>query len=302
MHMNYAIASPRAEGLEIVASAEILSRHELINPCVWRHGETVHLMVCAVPRHVGPTDPTGEIYTATSADGRTFSLEPMPAITPGLHAADLGGVEDPTVLPGADGRFMTFYTGVDAGRVERSLLVAEGSDLSRLSKRPVALSAPPTQQYIRRATVTQGADGRWRMFYEYMQDRAARIGLALADELDGPWKAVAAPIAARPGSWDNWHLSTGPIVARPGEPPVMYYNGAGPDAKWRIGWIAFDEAFGKVVARCEQPLLEPCAADQGNAADVAFAASCLTDGDKIWLYYSSEDRVLNRVAVTGIAA
>jgi len=66
---------------------------------------------------------------------------------------------------------------------------------------------------------------------------------------DGPWEVAEDPFTIREDSWDNWHLSTGPIIALPGRDPVMFYNGATVDARWRIGWITFDANFEKVTAR-----------------------------------------------------
>jgi endogenous inhibitor of DNA gyrase (YacG/DUF329 family) len=156
---------------------------------------------------------------------------------------------------------------------------------------------------IKEATVAQGADGRWRLFYEYarsMEDgiAASRIGMAIADRPEGPWQVVEDPFGIRPDAWDNWHLSTGPIFARPGEPPVMFYNGATLDARWRIGWVAFDADFTRVVDRCIEPLIVPPPPKLRSGIDIAFAASCLDRGHVIELYYSLEDRVLRRAALS----
>jgi len=145
--------------------------------------------------------------------------------------------------------------------------------------------------------VAKGADGQWRLFYEYARDNASRIGLALADDLAGPWISVDDPFMVREESWDNWHLSTGPIVARKGEPPVMFYNGATADARWRIGWVAFDENYSQVIARGIEPLIMPPPPELRSCPDIAFAASCLDDGNTIELYYSLDDQVLRRARI-----
>ena len=62
---------------------------------------------------------------------------------------------------------MVYYTGVEAGRQQGSLLVATGQDLDSLTKRAVMLKAPEGQGNIKEATVAQAGDGSWRMFYEY---------------------------------------------------------------------------------------------------------------------------------------
>jgi hypothetical protein len=192
---------------------------------------------------------------------------------------------------------MVFYTGVEATRGQGSLLLAAGPSLGKLTKQKVLLKAPEGQGNIKEATVAQGTDGRWRLFYEYAQDNASRIGLAVADDLEGPWQPVGDPFTVREWLWDTWHLSTGPILARPGEPPVMFYNGATADARWRIGWIAFDENYTRVVDRCIEPLLVPPPPKERAGTDIAFAASLIDDGADVHLYYSLEDRLLRRAVV-----
>ncbi|MGZ5826892.1 MAG: glycosidase, partial [Croceibacterium sp.] len=101
----------------------------------------------------------------------------------------------------------------------------------------------------------------------------------------------------REDSWDNWHLSTGPVVQQPGFDPVMFYNGATIDARWRIGWISFDADYTRVTGRCVEPMLVPPPAAERSAADMAFAASTVIEGDMIALYFSLEDSTLRRAMV-----
>ena len=77
----------------------------------------------------------------------------------------------------------------------------------------------------------------------------------------------------------------------------MFYNGATADARWRIGWIAFDENYSRVVARAVEPLLLPPPPKERAGTDIAFAASCIEDGGDVLLYYSLEDRLLRRARV-----
>ena len=81
-------------------------------------------------------------------------------------------------------------------------------------------------------------------------------------------------------------MSTGPIVAWPGCDPVMFYNGATHDARWRIGWITFDRDFGAVTGRGLEPLIMPPPAEDRSATDIAFAASIVLEDERAALYYS----------------
>jgi len=288
--------------LDIAGEDGVLAGHDLMSPYVWENDGTLNLLVRVLANPLGPVDPTGVIYAGTSADGLRFTMRAEPAILPGPDAFDAGGVEDPTVVLSDAGQLLVFYTGLDLRREQGSLLVARGKDMNCLAKQQVLLKAPEGEGNIKEATVARGADGRYRLFYEYARDNASRIGLALSDSPDGPWEPVDDPFGIRPDSWDNWHLSTGPIVAPPGVDPVMFYNGATDDARWRIGWIAFDENYSRVIDRCIEPLIVPAPPRLRSGTDIAFAASCLDRGDGCHhLYFSLEDRVLRRASLVRFA-
>jgi hypothetical protein len=102
------------------------------------------------------------------------------------------------------------------------------------------------------------------------------------------------PFMPREDNWDDWHLSTGPLLLDDPEAPVMFYNGATHDARWRIGWIAFNRDFSAVLDRGIQPLITPPPVGDRTATDIAFAASLTSADGEIWLYYSLEDRKLAR--------
>lgn len=296
--LDFAVEAIDIVKLDMADRADgLLSGHDLMSPYVWEAEGHRKLLVRVLKNPLGLTDPTGVIYAGQSDDGVYFRMGKVPAIVPGPDEVDAGGVEDPTVVIGSEPHLIVFYTGVEAMREQGSLLMATGPSLGDLTKQKVLLKAPPGQGNIKEATVAQGTDGRWRLFYEYAHANASRIGLALADDLAGPWEPVGDPFTVRERLWDTWHLSTGPILAREGEPPVMFYNGATADARWRIGWIAFDENYTRVVDRCIEPLLVPPPPKERAGVDIAFAASLIDDGPDIHLYYSLEDRLLRRAVV-----
>jgi predicted GH43/DUF377 family glycosyl hydrolase len=297
LQIDYVVEAHETVTLDIARADGLLAGHDLMSPYVWEEKGVKRLLVRVLNNPLGPGDATGVIYAGTSQDGLFFTMLDEPAILPGPEAVDAGGVEDPTVVLADSGGLLVFFTGVDGKREQGSLLVAKGADLGSLKKEKVLLKAPEGEGNIKEATVVRGADGRYRLFYEYAKDNASRIGLALSDGPEGPWEAIVDPFTIREDRWDNWHLSTGPIVARQGQAPVMFYNGATADARWRIGWIAFDENYTRVIDRCVEPMLVPPPPEQRAGTDIAFAASCLDDGRTIFLYYSLEDRVLRRARV-----
>lgn len=275
----------------------LLASHDLMSPFVWTEGDIYRLLVRVLPNPLCPGDPTGVIWGGNSHDGLCFRMREQPAIVPGPNPDDAGGCEDPTVVRGDKGDYLVFYTGVDAARQQASLLVAKGPDLTNLVEQRVMLQAPPGEGNIKEATLARGTDGQYRLFYEYAKQGASRIGMAVGPTVEGPWTVVDDPFTVREAAWDNWHLSTGPMVQTEGHDPVMFYNGATVDARWRIGWISFAPDFSRVTGRGLEPILMPPPAKDRTATDIAFAASCLEIGTDIWLYYSLEDRILRRARI-----
>lgn len=279
-----------------ISKGSLIDGMDLMSPFVWREGTSYRIMVRGVPYPLGPTDPTGVILGGTSNDGLAFEMEKTLAITPGPIALDLGGCEDPTVMI-LDNEYLVYYTGVDAARLQGSMILATGPDLQSLVKRELVLKAPPGEGNIKEATLAQTPKGGWRLFYEYASNEASRIGMAVGPTAEGPWEVASDPFGIREDSWDNWHLSTGPIVQIAGQDPVMFYNGATHDARWRIGWISFDADFTRVTGRGLEPLLLPPPPTHRDSTDIAFAASTVVEDNLIGLYYSLEDRILRRAYV-----
>jgi predicted GH43/DUF377 family glycosyl hydrolase len=271
--------------------------YDLMSPFVWREGDCYRILVRGVPYPLGPTDPTGIIGGGRSERGLHFEMDPTPTIAPGPDADDAGGCEDPTVVVLPDGRYLVFYTGVDAKRQQSAMILAEGRSFDSLTKMQLVLKAPPGEGNIKEATLAQTSTGAWRLFYEYAAQGASRIGMAGSPSPDGPWTVLPDPFGIRDDSWDNWHLSTGPMTIIDGQDPVMFYNGATHDARWRIGWITFDRDFTTVTGRGLEPLLLPPPPTDRASTDIAFAASTVIEGDMIALYYSLEDRMLRRALV-----
>ncbi|MBO0748826.1 MAG: glycosidase [Porphyrobacter sp.] len=272
---------------------------DLLSPFVWRENGCYRMLLRAVSNPLRTDEPTGVIAAARSDDGLHFQVDPKLAIVPDADpkALDAGGCEDPTVIVAPEGGYTVFYTGVDAGRRQGSLMVASGKTLDRLVKREVAIKAAEGEGNVKEATLVQTRRGGWRLFFEYASENASRVGLARESKPGGPWQQLPVPFTIREKLWDNWHLSTGPVVQLPGLDPVMFYNGATIDARWRIGWISFDEDFTRVTGRCIEPVLVPPPAKLRTEDDIAFAASALIEDGLITLYFSIEDRMLRRARI-----
>jgi predicted GH43/DUF377 family glycosyl hydrolase len=269
-----------------------------LSPFVWRERDHMELLLRVVNYSENPSEKVARIHRGLSLDGVHFALGARPVIPPGADvpgAYDSGGCEDPTVAY-VDNVYYVYYTGWNERLKRGELLLAAGTSLERLEKRGIALPSTPSERNPKEAEIVQAGDGSWRLFFEYANDDRSKIGVAAASRVDGPWTVQPPLLEARAG-WDEWHLSTGPVICDGDMLPVMFYNGATRAAQWRIGWVVFDRAFTRVVARCEQPIVLPGERRFAEDTDIAFAASAVMDGDRIHLYYSIADRHVMRAVV-----
>jgi predicted GH43/DUF377 family glycosyl hydrolase len=196
-----------------------------------------------------------------------------------------------------NGQYVIYYTGVDETRCSGQMLYAAGPSIGALEKKGIAHASSKTEGNTKEATIDRTRDGRWRLFYEFARNDASLVGLALGNSITGPWEEQPEPFLPRPERWDNWHLSTGPLLTSDPDTPVMFYNGATRDARWRIGWVAFDRDYAKVVKRCVEPLIIPPPPLERDATDIAFAASAVARRDRVDLYYSLADKALFRATI-----
>jgi predicted GH43/DUF377 family glycosyl hydrolase len=269
-----------------------------MSPYVWKldHGKGYGLLVRVVPPAGTPQASTGSIWYGESSDGLAFKLDDKAVICPGPDPLDIGGCEDPTLILLKD-RALVYYTGVDASGSTGQLLLAQGKDVHHLDKTSIALASSKTEGNTKEASIDRTTDGHWRLFYEYARNEASLVGLATGESEVGPWTEQPQPFAPRTDAWDSWHLSTGPLLTTDKDMPVMFYNGATRDARWRIGWVAFDAEYTRVVDRCLEPLIVPPPQPDRTAADIAFAASLVADGNHAILYYSLADARLERARI-----
>ncbi|MFZ2030742.1 MAG: hypothetical protein WAU68_10570 [Vitreimonas sp.] len=281
----------------VVEADHPLKQRDFLSPYVWKEGERFVMLVRSAPQMISDTGNTGTIHYGESDDGIRFRVHSDPIIAPDKNDLDIGGCEDPTVII-VNHEYVVYYTGVDKTRRSGQMLYATGPSLDRLKKRGVAYASSETEGNTKEATIEQTADGRWRLFFEFARNNASLVGLALGDGVAGPWAEQAPPFGPRKDAWDNWHLSTGPLLTSDENMPVMFYNGATRDARWRIGWIAFNRDCTEVVDRCIEPLITPPPPKDRGDTDIAFAASCIVCSPEIsHLYFSRADQMLFRAIV-----
>src|SRR5690606_7326022 len=130
----------------LVDGPEELLRGDLMSPFVWRTpADELAVLLRALPHPWAPGDPTGRIwYGQCSGDGLRFRMDGKPLLEPGPGPLDIGGCEDPTVVPTGE-ESVVYYTGLDE-RGDGQMLYAAGPDIRHLEKRGVALASSKTER------------------------------------------------------------------------------------------------------------------------------------------------------------
>jgi beta-1,2-mannobiose phosphorylase / 1,2-beta-oligomannan phosphorylase len=308
--MNNVPASDDAHGYRIVGLDELtfdapgaIARMYKLSPFVWRESTAFQILLRVVNDDEDPSKKVARIHHGVSNDGVHFVIGESPVIAPGpdeLTSYDSGGCEDPTVAH-VDGTYYVYYSGWNEHLKRGELLLATGPDIKHLTKRGIALPSSERVRNPKEATIARVADGSWRLFFEFAHEGRSKIGLATSSRVDGPWELLEPPFGAREGSWDSWHLSAGPILDANLTRPLMFYNGGTHRAHWRIGWVAFDETYTRVVARGKQPIALPHPKRRDDDTDILFAASVLELNDEAHLYYSVADQYCMRAVLHSLS-
>lgn len=277
----------------VLTAGPALSAMFVLSPFVWREGPRWRLAVRAVPHSERPEEKVSRVHLGTSEDGLHFRMDDEPVLPPGPDPDDRDGCEDPTVV-GHDMGCAVFYSGWNQEAEEGRLLWAwSRGDVADVDKRGRVLPEPNRYINTKETALIRAADGSWRMFFEYADGRSL-IGVAEAPSLDGPWAPQTDPFGTRENSWDSWHLSPGPIIKAGTDAPVLFYNGADRETRWRIGWVQLSPDCRSIAARGAEPTVLPHGIT-GDDTDIAFAASAVEDDGGLWLYYSVSDKNLFRV-------
>ena len=169
-----------------------------LSPFVWRDGEGFAVLVRAVNHSDFAPEKIARVYAGHSEDGLNFVMGDHPVIAPGTGPYDKDGCEDPTAET-VDGTLYVYYTGWNETTKQGQLMLASGPDVEHLDKRGVRLAYSEQLINPKEATLIGAADGTWRLFFEFAERGASKIGLASAPSVDGPWTVLAAAVRRASG-------------------------------------------------------------------------------------------------------
>ncbi len=224
---------------------------------------------------------------ARSDDGRRFTVEPRPAMTPADPIEEYG-LEDPRITPLAGG-FAVNYTAVSRHGIATAL--AWTRDLDSFERRGVIL--PPDNRDV--TIFPEIIGGRYVCHHRPMAGLFGACDIWFAESPDllhwGGHRRVCGP---RPGEWDSGRVGGGAVPFNTPRGWLSIYHGADQRQRYGLGLLLTDaDAPWKVLARSRRPILEPEAdyERRGFFGEVVFTCGALLEPDgRVVVYYGAADR------------
>lgn len=264
---------------------------------------------------------TSRIGLATSTDGLHFTREAEPVFFPDTDSMNIyewkGGVEDPRIVSGPDGKYYMTYTAYD-GKTAR-LCIASSNDLMTWQKHGLVLSedkyidtwsksgAIVTRQQGENFIATK-IDGKYWMYFGdtdlFMAYSEDLIHWNVAENSEsGKLVSVLHP---RYGYFDSRLVEPGPFALMRDSGILLLYNGSNaanyndpelPKFTYAGGQALYDSLYPyKLKARMTENFIRPDKSYErtGEVNEVCFIEGLVYFRDKWFLYYGTAD---SRIAV-----
>lgn len=285
-----------------VAERPIQTSEEVLRIAYLENGKVAALEVATNDPELDLSDPreirfNGRTYLSTlshlrllsSEDGVNFVDSGKP-ILQGETELETFGIEDCRVASFEDGRFLLTYTAVSAHgygvglRVTRDWETFEnlGIIIAPSNKDCAIFEEKVSGQYVclhRPSGVIVGGHFMW---------------LGWSPDLKH-WGNHTCIAQTRPGKWDSARIGAGCAPIKTDKGWLVIYHGADQTPRYCLGAMLLDlENPAKVIARSEEPLMEPNAIyeQQGFFGNVVFTNGHLVEGDTIMMYYGASDTVI----------
>ena len=225
-----------------------------------------------------------------SEDGIHFHEDPAYPPIFGHGELESFGIEDCRVATMADGFFLTF---TEVSSVAVGVGLIETKDFQSFTHHGMIF--PPHNKDC--AIFEEPING---MYYALHRPSSPELGgnyIWLAESPDrihwGNHKCIA---VTRDGYWDSVRVGAGAAPIKTPEGWLEIYHGANKDNRYCLGALLLDlNNPSKVLARSEQPIMEPIASYEqtGFFGNVVFSnGQYVVDGNTIHIYYGASDEVI----------
>lgn len=241
---------------------------------------------------------TGRIGLAESSDGLHFTRHPEPVIVPEYDYEEMG-CEDPRLVRIGEAFYLT-YVGNSARSGPMDICLATSKDLLHWEKHGPILQ--PAHAWDRRqvkagAILPEKVRDKYVMYFMgEAEPWEAAIGLACSDDFLHWYEPLDEPVLLpRQGHFDSKGVEPGPPPVLLNEGILLVYCGWADDHAYKPGWVLFSrEQPGKVLARSDEPILEPAVnwGERFGITNHVVAESLLWHEGRWWLYYGAADKVV----------
>jgi beta-1,2-mannobiose phosphorylase / 1,2-beta-oligomannan phosphorylase len=222
---------------------------------------------------------------ARSKDGRNFTVDEKPFVFPS-ERHEIFGIEDPRITQMGDQYYIYFSAASDVGVGESLIVTKDFESYERLGM----IFAPENKDVL---IFPEKINGKYYALHRPVPRSNANpeIWIAESDNLRY-WGNHQHLIGLREDKWDSGRIGGGAVPFRTEKGWLELYHGASKDDRYCMGAILLDlDDPTKVIARSEQPILEPVAPyeEEGFFGGVVFSCGVLLEGDTIKMYYGVAD-------------
>ena len=230
-----------------------------------------------------------------SEDGITFSESAEYPSIFGEGKYETYGIEDCRVSKIADTYYLT-YTMVSSNGVGVGLRTTE--DWKNFEKKGMILSPHNKDCAIFEEKINN-------KFYAFHRPSSPELGgnyIWIAASFDGEhWGKHQCIAKTRKNKFDSKRLGAGASPIKTDKGWLMIYHGATEANRYCLGAILLDiEDPSKVIARSEDPIMEPIAAYEqtGFFGNVVFTNGHIVNGDTVQLYYGASDEFVCMASIS----
>jgi predicted GH43/DUF377 family glycosyl hydrolase len=225
----------------------------------------------------------------SSEDGVHFREEPSYPLLVGMGEQESYGIEDCRVTQMGSCYYLT-YTAVSPHGVAVGLRSTQ--DWRAVTRHGLIL-APHNKDC---ALFEEPIGGKYFALHRPSSPELGGNYIWVAESPDRThWGNHRCLAHTRPGRWDSARVGAGASPIKTSEGWLEIYHGADADHRYCLGALLLDlEKPWKVLARSEEPILQPTAAYEleGFFGKVVFTNGHLVDGDQLVVYYGAADNVI----------
>ena len=241
--------------------------------------------------------PVSRLGLAISRNGYEIDERPTGFALGGEGPEELWGVEDPRVTKIGDTYYLV-YVQVAPPRNPTAdhshLALATTKDFRTYTRHGQLMPEIPQRTS---GLLPEKVNGKYVLIHRIRPN----MQIAYSEDLVA-WRDSRTLMAVRPGKWDSNFIGIGAQPLKTEKGWLLFYHGTDADRVYRLGaaWLDLDDP-SKILARLEEPILEPDAPYEakGLTPNVAYACGAVELNGEFLVYYGGADAVLG-VASIGV--